>query len=74
MSTTASMVDSPLPPYSVGQVAQIQPPSYSFAGHSSLKAASLAASMRKSSSNQPSGRFSSSQARISVRNASASGG
>jgi hypothetical protein len=36
-STTPSMVERPLPPYSFGQVAQIQPPAYSFFGHSSLK-------------------------------------
>ena len=32
-STTPCMVVSPLPPYSAGQVAQIQPPSNSFFGH-----------------------------------------
>ena len=40
-STTPCMVDRPLPPYSSGQVAQIQPPSKSLAVHSSLNFALL---------------------------------
>ena len=35
-STTPCSVDRPLPPYSTGQVAQIQPPANSFAGQRSL--------------------------------------
>src|SRR5581483_3892048 len=34
-STTFSMIDRPLPPYSLGHDAQIQPPSKSFCVHSS---------------------------------------
>ncbi len=34
LSTTASIVERPLPPYSFGQVAQIQPPSNSVWVHS----------------------------------------
>jgi hypothetical protein len=56
-----------LPPYSSGQVAQIQPPSKSFWVHSSFQACFSSGVILKPSSNHPSGRFSSSQARISVR-------
>ena len=35
-STTPCIVDSPLPPYSTGHVAQIQPPANSLRGHDSL--------------------------------------
>ncbi|MCZ7631201.1 MAG: hypothetical protein M5U19_20100 [Microthrixaceae bacterium] len=68
------MVESPLPPYSSGQVAQIHPPSWSLVVHCSLNAAFCSGVISKPSSNQPSGRFSSSHARISPRNSSASGG
>ena len=71
---TASMVESPLPPYSFGHDAQIQPPSNSFSVHSSWNRALSSPFSSKPSSNQPSGRLSSSQARISLRNVSASGG
>ena len=73
-STTPCMASRPLPPYSSGQVAQIQPPPKSFSVHSSLNALLSSADISKPSSNQPSGRFSSSQARISMRKSSASGG
>ena len=68
------MVERPLPPYSSGQVAQIQPPSKSVLVHSSFQAAFSSGVILNPSSNQPSGRFSSSQARISMRNSSASAG
>ena len=68
------MVLRPLPPYSFGQVAQIQPPSKSVVVHSLWNCTLASASMLKPGSNQPSGRCSSSQLRISTRNASASGG
>ena len=68
------MVESPLPPYSSGQVAQIQPPSYSFFTQSSLNSRRASPFSSKPSSNQPAGRLASSQALISPRNASASGG
>src|ERR1700733_3006519 len=74
LSTTDSMRDRPLPPYSVGQEAQIQPPAYSFLVHSWLNAFFSSLVMAKSGLPHPSGRFSSSQERISARNVSASGG
>ena len=40
-SATPCIVVRPLPPYSVGQVAQIQPPSNSFFGHSALNCLAL---------------------------------
>ncbi|MFT3853516.1 MAG: hypothetical protein QM733_12370 [Ilumatobacteraceae bacterium] len=70
--TTPCIVDRPLPPYSFGQVAQIQPPSNSFCGHASLNVARSCGVISKSSAPQPSGRLASSQPRISVRKASAS--
>ena len=72
-STTPCMVVSPLPPYSVGQVAQIQPPSNSLAGQPALNALRSSGLISNPSSNQPSGRLASSQARISRRKASSSG-
>ena len=54
-ATTPSIVDRPLPPYSLGHVAQIQPPPYSFVGHSSLNAARSSALISKPSSNHPAG-------------------
>ena len=74
LSTTFSMIDRPLPPYSFGHEAQIQPPSNSFCVHSSWNLRRSSGVIAKPSSNQPSGRFSSSQARISARNSSASAG
>ena len=38
LRTTCSRRERPLPPYSVGQLAQIQPPAKSFVVHSSLNA------------------------------------
>ena len=73
-STTDSITDRPLPPYSRGQVAQIHPPAKSLSVQSAWKASFASPSSSKPGSNHPSGRFSSSQARISARNASASGG
>ena len=73
-STTLCIVVRPLPPYSFGHDAQIHPPSNSFCVHSSWNFRRSSDVISKSSSNQPSGRFSSSQARISPRNSSASGG
>ena len=73
-STTDSMVDRPLPPYSLGHDAQIQPPSNSVVVHCFCHAAFSSADIVKSGSNQPSGRLSSSQVRISLRKVSASGG
>ncbi len=77
--TTPSMVDRPLPPYSLGQVAQIHPPPYSFFGHSALNAArssSDSSGVRPAStaSYQPAGRLSSSHPRTSLRNGSVSAG
>jgi hypothetical protein len=72
--TTPCIVVRPLPPYSAGQVAQIQPPSNSFFGHSSLNVRRSSSVISKSSSNHPSGRLSCSHALISARNSSASGG
>ena len=74
LSTTDSIRDSPLPPYSVGQEAQIQPPSNSFLVQSLLNAFFSSRVIEKSGFPQPSGRFSCSQVRISDRNVSASGG
>ena len=73
-STTPWMRVRPLPPYSSGQVAQIHPPSKSFSVQAALNALRSSAVISKPSSNHPSGRFSSSQERISVRKSSASGG
>ena len=73
-STTPCMVVRPLPPYSVGQVAQIQPPSKRVAVHCSSQAPRSSSVIEKSSSNQPDGRLFSSHSRISTRNSSASGG
>ena len=74
LSTTASMVLRPLPPYSAGQVAQIHPPSNRVVVHSFWNCTLASASMANPGSNQPSGRLSSSHFRISTRKASASGG
>ena len=74
LRTTASMVDRPLPPYSSGQVAQIQPPSNSFRVQSFWNCTLASASISKPGSNHPSGRCSLSHWRISRRKASASGG
>ena len=73
-STTPSIVDRPLPPYSLGHVAQIHPPACSLCGHSSLKRARSSSDISKPSSNQPAGRLSSSQPLTSLRNGSVSGG
>ena len=73
-STTASMVLSPLPPYSWGQVAQIQPPWNSRWFQSSLNWRRCSAVIVAAVSFHAAGRLSASQARISERNASASGG
>ena len=51
-----------MPPYSVGQLAQIHPPANSLAVHSSLKALRSSGVMEKPGVPQPSGRFSVSQA------------
>ena len=74
LSTTWRSRERPLPPYSVGQLAQIHPPAKSFSFQLSLKARRSATLIVKSASNQPSGRFSSSQARTSLRNGSVSTG
>ena len=63
-----------MPPYSVGQLAQIHPPENSVAVHCSLKAARSAGVMENPGVPQPSGRFSVSQALMTPRNSSASGG
>ena len=72
LSTTFCMVVRPLPPYSLGHEAQIQPPSKSFSFHFSENVAFSSAVISRSP--QSSGRFASSQARISPRNVSASSG
>src|SRR3954462_14616341 len=76
-STTPCIVESPLPPYSCGQVAQIHPPSKSRRGQLALNSARSVAdisngSPRAAGSAQPAGRLSRNQLRISRRNASAS--
>ncbi len=76
-STTPCIVESPLPPYSSGHVAQIQPPSWSRFGQLALNSArssslSSNVSPRSTASTQPAGRLSRNQSRISWRNASAS--
>ena len=68
------MVPRPLPPYSFGHEAQIQPPFRSLAVHSSWNARRSSADMENPGSNQPEGRLDSSQARISMRKSSASRG
>ncbi len=73
-NTTCSISDNPLPPYSVGHEAQIQPPWRSLWTQSALNASRSGPVSSKPGSNQPGGRFSSSQLRTSVRSASASGG
>ena len=74
VSTTPCNVLRPLPPYSFGHVAQIQPPLKSLSGHSSLNFLRSADDISKPSLNQPFGKFSSSHSRTSSRNASTSGG
>ena len=73
-STTLCMIDRPRPPYSVGQEAQIQPPSASFGVHSLSNWERSSGVIENPGVPHPSGRFSSSQARTSSRKASASGG
>ncbi len=72
--TTCCNSVRPLPPYSTGHPAQIQPPAKSFSFQLSLKALSLLGLIEKPGSNQPSGRFSSSHERTSLRNGSVSAG
>ncbi len=74
LSTTDSMRDSPLPPYSSGHEAQIHPPSKSFFVHSWLKALFSSLVIEKPGVPHPSGRLSDSQCRISERNGSVSAG
>ena len=74
LSTTDWMSERPLPPYSFGHEAQIQPPSKSFFVHSRLKACRSSRVIENPGVPHPSGRLSCSHWRISVRNASASGG
>ena len=74
LSTTCWSRLSPLPPYSAGQLAQIQPPAKSLAVHSWLKALRSSGVMENPGSPQPSGRFSLSHRAISTRNSSASCG
>ena len=72
--TTPCIVVRPRPPYSVGHVAQIQPPSKSFFGHSRLNTAFSSSFSEKPGSNHPSGRLSFSHPLISTRKSSASWG
>src|SRR3954453_11048579 len=51
-STPPCIVVRPLPPYSTGQVAQIQPPSKSLDGHVRLNSFRSSADISKSESNQ----------------------
>jgi hypothetical protein len=74
LSTTDSMRLRPLPPYSVGHEAQIQPPSKSSAVHSARNALRSSLDIEKPGVPQPSGRWSVSQVRISARNGSVSAG
>src|SRR3954447_6768423 len=52
-STTPCIVDRPLPPYSFGHEAQIQPPSNNFCVHSSWNLRRSSDVISKPSSNQP---------------------
>src|ERR1035437_9882171 len=74
LSTTSCKSERPLPPYSAGQPAQIHPPEKSVSVQDWLNSLRASSVIAKSDENQPSGRFSSSQARTSPRNASASSG
>src|ERR1035437_5654984 len=74
LSTTNCKSERPLPPYSTGQPAQIHPPEKSVSVQDWLNSLRASSVIEKSDENQPSGRFSSSQARTSPRNASASSG
>ena len=60
LSTTDSMSERPLPPYSLGHDAQIQPPPYSFVTQSRLKAFFSSLVMVNPGAPQPSGRLSAS--------------
>ena len=60
LSTTDSMRESPLPPYSLGHEAQIHPPAKSLAVHSSLKAAFSSLDIENPGVPHPSGRLSTS--------------
>ncbi len=58
LRTTDSMRLSPLPPYSLGQDAQIQPPAKSFSVHSARNALRSSLAIEKPGVPQPSGRLS----------------
>ena len=74
LSTTDSMRSRPLPPYSFGHDAQIQPPSNSLAVHSARNALRSSLGMENPGVPHPSGRLSVSHWRISARNGSVSAG
>ncbi|CAB5036143.1 unannotated protein [freshwater metagenome] len=73
-STTPCIVVSPLPPYSLGQVAQIQPPANNFDGHSSTNFLRASPVNSNPGVPQPAGRLATNHSRISPRKASASAG
>jgi hypothetical protein len=68
LSTTDSIRESPLPPYSLGHEAQIHPPGEQLLVHSWLKAFFSSLAMENPGVPQPSGRLSTSHWRISARN------
>ena len=74
LSTTDSMRLRPLPPYSLGHEAQIQPPSKSLAVHSSRNALRSSLVIENPGVPHPSGRLSVSHWRISARKGSVSTG
>ena len=74
LSTTDSIRERPLPPYSFGHEAQIHPPAKSFFVHSRLNAFFSSRVMLNPGLPQPSGRLSVSHVRISARKGSVSTG
>ena len=75
LSTTDSIRDRPLPPYSFGHDAQIQPPSKSFFVHSSLNWTRSSAVQLEARLEPAVGQVAPrARSRISMRNCSASGG
>ena len=73
-STTPCIVVRPLPPYSSGHVAQIQPPSNSFFGHSTLNVLRSVVAQLEARFEPALRQVLSSHPRISARKSSASGG
>ena len=74
LSTTDSISDRPLPPYSFGHEAQIHPPANRVSVQLALKAFRSSRVIENPGVPHPSGRWSASHARISLRKGSVSGG